>query len=240
MLTELPPTAPSTFALRRVQVFQDCSEETLQRIAAMCNWRHIAAKTSLFSRESAGADVYFLLSGQVRITSYSEQGREVAFRNYQAGEHFGDLAAIDGQQRSADVIAVQDSLIVSISSGQFLRLLDQEPAIARRMMQHLTLLVRKLTDRVLELSHFAVPTRLHIELLRLAQATEPDGSARIDPMPTHVALAGKISANREQVAREISALSKRGLIRKEGSRSLLIRSIAELEALVEEDKLAAS
>lgn len=231
-------TMPSTLALRRIHLFEDCSDETLQRIAILSNWRNITAKTSLFTRQSTGGDVYFLLSGQVRITTYSQQGREVSFRNYQAGEHFGDLSAIDGKQRSADVIAVTDSLVVSISSTQFLSLLDQEPALSRRMMQHLTLLVRDLTDRVLELSNFGVPTRLHMELLRLAQHIQPDGSARIDPAPTHAALAGKISTNREQVAREISALTKHGLIRKEGTRILHIRSMPELQALVAEARIS--
>lgn len=236
----MPPTraVPSTLALSRVHLFEGCSDEVLQRIAALCSWRNITAKTRLFSRESTGNEVYFLLSGQVRITSYSEQGREVSFRDYQLGEHFGDLSAIDAKQRSADVIAVVDSQVVSISSAQFLELLDQEPMISRRMMQHLALLVRKLTERVLELSNFGVPTRVHMELLRLAGALQADGSARIDPAPTHAALAGKISANREQVAREISALTKRGLIRKEGTRVLCIQSVSELQALVTEATLA--
>lgn len=232
MPTGLAPSMLSTLALRRVHLFAGCSNETLQRIALLCNWRNITAKTCLFSRESSGGEVYFLLSGQVRITSYSEQGREVSFRDYQSGEHFGDLSAIDGQQRSADVIALEDSLVVCISSAQFLALLGQEALIARHMMQHLTQLVRKLTDRVLELSNLDVPTRVQMELLRLAQATEADGSARIEPAPTHAALAGKISATREQVAREISALTKRGLIRKESSRLLRICAVSELEALV--------
>ncbi|MDH5857733.1 Crp/Fnr family transcriptional regulator [Lampropedia aestuarii] len=223
---------PSTLALRCVHLFAGCSDEVLQHIALLCNWRTVAAKTSLFSRESSGGEVYFLLNGRVRITSYSELGREVSFRDYEAGEHFGDLSAIDGQQRSADVIAIEDSLVVSISSAQFLALLDQNALIARHMMQHLTQLVRKLTDRVLELSNLDVPTRVQMELLRLAQAIEPDGSARIEPAPTHAALAGKISATREQVAREISALTKRGLIRKEGSRLLRICAVSDLEALV--------
>lgn len=223
---------PSLLALRRVHLLSACSDPTLQHIATLCSWRNVAAKTPVFTRASAGNEVYFLLSGQVRITTYSQQGREVSFRDYAAGEHFGDLSAIDGQQRSADVIAVQDSQLVGMGSAQFLALLAQEPALALRMMQHLTQLVRQLTQRVLELSTLSVPTRLHMELLRLAHDVQPDGSACIDPTPTHAALASKISTNREQVARELSALTQQGLLRKEGRRVLHIPSVHDLQALV--------
>jgi len=230
----LPAAAPSLLALRRLHLLDACSDATLLHIAGLCNWRTVAAKTPVFTRASAGNDVYFLLSGQVRITTYSQQGREVSFRDYAPGEHFGDLSALDGLQRSADVIALQDSQLISMGSAEFLALLEQEPALARRMLQHLTQLVRQLTERVLELSTLGVPTRLHVELLRLAHDVQPDGSARIDPSPTHAALASKISTNREQVARELSALTQQGLLRKEGRRVLHIASIHDLQALVAE------
>ncbi len=225
------PAAPSLLALRRVHLLAECSDATLQRIAARCHWRNVAAKTPVFTRASAGSDVYFLLSGLVRITTYSQQGREVSFRDHAPGEHFGDLSAIDGEQRSADVIALQDSQLLSLGSADFLELLEQEPLLARRMLQHLTQLVRQLTQRVLELSTLGVPARLHVELLRLAQDVQPDGSARIDPMPTHAVLASKISTNREQVARELAALTQQGLLRKAGSRVLHIASLHDLQAL---------
>ena len=228
----LPAAAPSLLALRHLHLLQACSDASLQHIAALCSWHTVAAKTPVFTRASPGNEVYFLLSGQVRITTYSQQGREVSFRDYAAGEHFGDLSAIDGAQRSADVIALQDSQLIRMGSADFLALLAQEPALALRMMQHLTQLVRRLTDRVLELSTLSVPTRLHAELLRLAPQVQPDGSARIDPIPTHAALASKISTNREQVARELSALTQQGLLRKEGRRVLHIPSVHDLQALV--------
>lgn len=230
----LPAASPSLLVLRRLHLLATCSDATLQHISTLCHWQTVAGKTPVFTRASAGNEVYFLLSGQVRITTYSHNGREVSFRDYGPGEQFGDLSAIDGQQRSADVIALQDSQLISIGSSDFLALLAHEPALALAMMQHLTGLVRQLTERVLELSTLSVPTRLHAELLRLAHDVQPDGSARIDPMPPHTALASKISTNREQVARELSALIQQGLLRKEGCRVMHITSVHALQALVEQ------
>lgn len=228
------PIVRSSLALRQISLFEGLDDDCLDRISNACEWRHIDAKKPVFTRSSTGSDVFFLLTGRVRITTYSASGREVSFRDYQPGEHFGDLSAIDGQMRSADVVALESSQLASLSAADFMTLMARESLVARRMLQHLTGLVRQLTERVLELSTLSVQSRLHVELLRLAHegGLLPDGSARIEPAPAHSALASKISTNREQVAREISALTKSGLLRKEGQRRLWVTSVQDLQELL--------
>lgn len=206
------PVARSSLALRRIALFEGLGDACLDRIAAECDWRNMDARKPVFTRASAAGEVFFLVAGSARITTYSAHGREVTFRDYEAGEHFGDL-----------------------SGESFLALLRREPVVAMRMMGNLTQLVRRLTERVIELSTLGVQTRLHAELLRLAHtAGVSDNTARIDPAPAHAVLAGKISTNREQVTREISALTKRGVLRKDGAHTLVVADVRELEALVAE------
>jgi len=229
------PVARSSLALRRIALLEGLGDACLDRIAADCDWRNIDARKPVFTRASAPGEVFFLVSGRTRITTYSANGREVTFRDYEAGEHFGDLSAIDGQPRSADVVTLEPSLLACLSGESFLALLRREPVVSMRMMANLTQLVRRLTERVIELSTLGVQTRLHAELLRLAHtAGVTDNTARIDPAPAHAVLAGKISTNREQVTREISALTKRGVLRKDGTHTLVVTDVRELEALVAE------
>jgi CRP-like cAMP-binding protein len=81
----------------------------------------------------------------VRVTTYSSAGKQVIFSDEAAGEIFGDMAAIDGEPRSADVIALDEVLIASMSPAAFRRLLAQEPILAERVMRHLAGLVRRLS-----------------------------------------------------------------------------------------------
>lgn len=228
--------ARSSLALRRIALFEGLGDACLDRLAAECDWRRIEARRPLFTRASDGGEVFFLVAGRARITTYSAGGREVAFRDCEAGEHFGDLSAIDGQPRSADVVTLEPSLLACLPAAAFLALLQREPLVAMRMMRNLTGLVRRLTERVIDLSTLGVQTRLHAELLRLARAAgvAADNTARIDPAPPHAALAGKISTNREQVTRELSALTRRGVLRKDGAHVLVVADVRELEALVAE------
>ena len=115
----------------------------------------------------------------------------------------------------------------------FLTLLDEEPAVSRRILLRLVDLVRQLSERVIELSTTSVPHRVHAELLRLARDAGVTGNeATLDPAPRHADLAAQVSTNREQVTRELSALTRQGLLRKSG-KALVVADVERLVALVE-------
>ncbi|QNP58623.1 Crp/Fnr family transcriptional regulator [Paenacidovorax monticola] len=223
----------SSLALRRIALFEGLADTCLERLAGECDWRTVDARTPVFTRNSDGGEVFFLVAGRARITTYSPQGREVSFRDCEAGEHFGDLSAIDDAPRSADVVTLESSVLASLRPQAFIALLQREPMVAMRILRDLAAKVRGLTERVIELSTLGVQTRLHAELLRLAHAAGvSDNQARIDPAPPHAALASKISTNREQVTRELNALAKSGLLRKDGAHALVVTDVRRLDTLV--------
>lgn len=227
---------PSSLALRRFALFDDLPPARLDALAGRCVWRRVAAGQPLLLRRQPRADVYLVIDGAVRVTTYGANGRQVTFRDLGAGEIVGDLAALDGQPRSADVMTVEDSLVAVLDREAFLELLQDEPTVARRQMQRLTTLVRQLSERVIELSTLGVQNRLHAELLRLARTASPDaaaGEVRLAPAPRHAELASRISTNREQVTRELNALVRSGLLRKEGD-ALVVTDVARLARVVAE------
>jgi CRP-like cAMP-binding protein len=227
---------PSSLGLRRIELFKGLSDERLEAIARTCAWRNYAAGAQVLSRKSNDCDVYLLVSGKVRVTTYSAAGRQVTFRDCAAGEFFGEVAAIDEMPRSADVLALESSLLASMRAGDFRRLLREEPAVAERVLRRLASLVRRLSDRVIDLSTLGVHHRIHGELLRLAREAGVAGNtARIDPAPKHADVASQVSTYREEVTRELSALAKSGLLGKDG-RALIVRDVSRLQKMVEEVK----
>jgi CRP-like cAMP-binding protein len=175
-----------------------------------------------------------VVSGRVRVTTFSAGGRQVTFRDEDAGEMFGDLAAIDGAPRSADVVALEDVLAASLTPAGFRALLAAEPLVQERVLQRLAGLVRSLSERVIDLSTLGVQNRIHAELLRLARATGvQDNRALLAPAPRHADIASQVSTYREQVTRELSALAKQGLVAKEGG-AVAVLDVARLQRMVEE------
>ena len=225
---------PSALGLKRVRLLEGVPLPALEALARECRWRRFAADQRVVSREAPDNDVYLIVSGRVRVTAFSAGGRQVTFGDLHGGEWFGDFAAIDGLSRSADVVAVDDTLVASMAPAVFLRLLHEHVAVGDRMLLRLVNSIRELTERVFEFSTLGVQNRLHAELLRLARQAGVEGNrARIDPAPKHADIASQISTYREQVTRELSVMAKQGLIERSGG-ALVIPDVARLERIVSE------
>ncbi|GAB3647568.1 Crp/Fnr family transcriptional regulator [Ramlibacter alkalitolerans] len=225
--------------MRNVKMLQGLSQERLEILAARFAWRTVEPGQVIVARNSHDRDVHFVVSGHVRVTSFSAGGKQVTFRDEEPGEMFGDLAAIDGAPRSADVLALDSVLVASLSPEDFRALIAAEELVRERVLQRLAGLVRQLSERVIELSTLGVQNRIHAELLRLARASGATGTqARIDPAPKHADMASQVSTYREQVTRELSLLTKQGLLAKDGN-ALVLLDVPKLERMVEEVRSAA-
>ena len=93
----------------------------------------------------------------------------MTYGDIRAGQWFGDFAAIDGSSRSADVIALEDTLAATLTPALFLRLLHEHPSVCDCMLRRLVGCVRDLTERIYDFSTLGVQNRVHAELLRLAR-----------------------------------------------------------------------
>ena len=230
---------PSILGLKSIKLLDGVPVTALEALAQQSRWRRYEAGQRIVSREARDNDVYLVISGQVRVTAFSAAGRQVTYGDIRAGEWFGDFAAIDGLTRSADIVAVDDTLVASMTPATFRRLLHEHPAVCDRMLRRLVTCVRELTERVFDFSTLGVQNRVHAELLRLAkQAGVTGNTARIDPAPKHSDIAGQISTYREQVTRELSSMVKQGLIERAGG-ALVIPDVARLERLVSEVRRSA-
>lgn len=226
--------APSALGLKRIKLLEGLPLAVLEELARQCGWRRYAADARIISREAVDNDVYLIVSGQVRVTAFSAAGREVMFRDIRAGDWFGDFAAIDGHARSADVVACEDTLVATLKPALFWRLLDDYQPVRHCTLKRLVSLVRDLTERVYDFSTLGVQNRVHAELLRLARESGvKDNVACIDPAPKHTDIAAQISTYREQVTRELSAMTRQGLTERSG-RALVVTDVARLERIVSE------
>jgi len=217
-----------------VEVFRRLDAAERGRLAALCSGRRYEAQQRILSHKDQTRDVYFIVSGKVRVTIYSLGGKEITFRDQPAGEMFGELGAIDGEPRSAHVMALEDSLLASMSRETFWEVLGSYPEVAAFTLKRLASLVRLLSERVFEFSALAVRNRIHAELLRLARENPfEDNTAVISPSPTHADIASRISTHREAVTREYHDLAEAGVIvQRRGE--LAINDVARLESMVRE------
>ena len=224
--------APSLLGLRQIRFLAGLPEAALEQLARDCRWRRYTAGQQVISRDAADRDVYLIVTGMVRATAFSSGGRQVTYRDIPAGDWFGDFSAIDGQARSADIVAASETLVASMSPAVFLQLVHDHPSVCDHMLLRLVTSVRELTERIFEFSTLGVENRVHAELLRLArQSGIVKNSARLEPAPKHADIAAQVSTYREQVTRELSRMFKQKLLVKDGG-ALIVPDVARLAELV--------
>lgn len=205
--------------------------QDLSDLLAACAWRRYRRGQTIVGQDDNSGRVFLIAEGAVRVSFYTGDGDEVGFRDMKAGEIFGEIAAIDGQLRSASVVAQTDVYLGSLHPDAFWRFVRERPGVAELMLRRLARLVRALSDRIVEFATLTVRNRIHAELLRLARDHMMGDHAYIDPAPAHKLLATRISTHREAVAREFGRLTRAGILKKSG-RALIVRDIAALERLV--------
>ena len=217
--------------LARCGLLLGLSDGALARIRQTVQWLDCEAGRHVFERGQTSTDVYFVISGALRVVSQSGQGREVSFAELTPGAYFGELSALDGKERSATVIAIEPSVIAALPRNEFLLLIRENPDIALRLLGRLAQVVRELDDQVLDLSGMSSAQRVYVEILRLAEpAPENDGSWIIDPMPNHKEIAALVGASPEDVARAVGRLFQVGVARRV-NRMVRILDRAHVEAL---------
>lgn len=195
------------------------NDEEMAHFMGVARERSVGAGTELVAAQDTTDEVFVILEGMARVAVHSEDGRMIDFADAGPGELVGFIAALDGGPRTASVIAKGPMRIAVCNRRSFLQLLDQR-SFADAVMKSLVKQMRGLSERVIEFSTLLVRERLLRELLRRAQAedqeaTDEGESVRLSPAPTHFDLAARISTHREAVSREMSGLSKRGIVKRE-------------------------
>ena len=169
-------------ALAQIAPFTGLDDESLEAVAEFCRFERYEAKRQVIAYQDDSADVFFILSGIVRVVIHSVSGKEISYRDLEAGEMFGELAAIDGEQRSASVVAVAETLLVAMPETAFREAIRHHPSVADAVLQRLTRLVRLYSQRLYEMRTLDVQSRIRAELVRLAAGSlAEDNTASISP-----------------------------------------------------------
>ncbi|MCA8926945.1 MAG: Crp/Fnr family transcriptional regulator [Alphaproteobacteria bacterium] len=217
--------------LAAVNLLRGLEPAERERLAKRCVWRSYRKDQTVVENASDDRDVYFVISGSVRIVNFALSGKPVAYASLGAGEFFGELAAIDGQPRSATVVANEASQLASLSPHAFIELMQGHPDLSLAVMRRLAGIVRSCDERIMDLATLGAMQRVIMELCRLSK---PDpitaGSWMIYPCPAQREIAARASTTRETVARVFTQLLDSNQIRRKG-RSLYLQDRKALEAL---------
>jgi CRP-like cAMP-binding protein len=223
-----------TKSLAGMGLLADIKPERMVELEQFARWRHYDAKELVFDMQSSGTELYFIVEGALQVVNYSPAGREISFAMVPAGGYIGEMSAIDLKTRSATVVAVEGTVLASITSDIFKKLITDYPKIALVVLQDLAAMVRAADERIMDLSTLSAINRVHSELLRLAEIDdEDDNVAVITPILTHSDIAARASTTRETVSRVLSNLSRIRILERQ-DKAFRVLDVERLNNMIED------
>jgi CRP/FNR family transcriptional regulator, cyclic AMP receptor protein len=143
------PSKLTLDTIRSVPLFSSLNQAAALELQTLLHSREIKAGTILFHAGDKGDSMYLLESGRVRIAVLDEDKRDVVLAELAQGDFFGEMAIIDGKQRSATATVIEEARLSVLSREDFLRFINENPGVALEMLSATFQRLRH-TDRMLQ------------------------------------------------------------------------------------------
>tara|TARA_B100000989_G_scaffold243460_1_gene190490 strand:- start:582 stop:1265 length:684 start_codon:yes stop_codon:yes gene_type:complete len=196
--------------LKTVSLFWDLNEIELGYISDKMVSKKFENGNLIFLEESEGKNLFFVVDGSVKVTRLSKDGREVILAMLNAGDFFGEMSLLDGQSRSANVIALEETEVLSLKRDDFLVVLHDYPKIAIQLLKEMTSRLRKSDRQIVSLSLSDAEKRIALCIVRFAdeQGVIKNGQVTIPKIPIQQDIANMAGTSRETVSRAMSLLTE--------------------------------
>ena len=209
--------------LRNVPIFTDLTDSDLTKIASKMVPRVYKKGQMILLEESMGETFFIITQGAVKVTRLSADGREVILAILGESDFFGEMSLLDGEGRSANIVANEDAKVLTLSRNDFLDCLESYPKIAIALLEELATRLRKSDQQIESLSLSDSEHRIGITLIRLAGelGTIKQGHVTVKNLPYQQDIANMAGTSRETVSRTLKLLEDKKLVRRE-NRNLTI------------------
>lgn len=148
-MTTPTPQEMTLAAIRSVPLFSALDDQAAAELRELLNTRDVASGDILFRAGDDGDAMYLIESGRIRISVTDEDKKQIVLAELARGDFFGEMAIIDGKQRSADAHVIEDGRLAVLSRERFLRFINNNPIVALEMLSATFSRLRH-TDKMLQ------------------------------------------------------------------------------------------
>ncbi len=134
--------------LASIPLFYGLDPETREVVKRHSALRSVRRNTVVIQKGDESGALYVVISGRLKVSVADEQGKEVILNTLGPGDYFGELAILGDTPRTATVVSLEDSNLLTLSRMAFLELVREQPDIALAVIRNLTARVAQLTEQV--------------------------------------------------------------------------------------------
>src|SRR3954454_5434584 len=211
----LPPFSSSKLSiLRKHPIFADLEPDAFDQLCRYARHATLKRGSTLFSKGDAGNSLYAVISGTVKMSISSPDGRNAILNIVGPGEIFGEIALLDGQARSTDAIANSTCELFVIDRREFIPFVKAQPALAMKFIELLCERLRSTSDQVEQIILQNLPGRLASALLRLSEKHSSEPQGRTIAI-TQQEISEMVGMTRESINKQLRAWAARDWVRLE-------------------------
>ena len=209
--------------LKDVNIFSHLSDEKIDEIKKYFTLREYPKGSMIILEEEYGDVVFLVKKGTVKITRVNDEGKEVILSLMGENDMVGEMSVIDGESRSANVLAQENCEVYAIRSEDFLSLLKENFEISFSLMGELANRIRKSDQHIEALSLSDAEHRIGVSILNLAEelGVIVKGKVTIDNLPFQQDIANMSGTSRETVSRILKLFEDRNMLVKKGHKLMI-------------------
>jgi CRP/FNR family transcriptional regulator, cyclic AMP receptor protein len=199
--------------LKMIPLFASLPEADQQNLTSLLRRKNLGKGEILFQQGDEGTALYIIVQGRIKI-SLSRRMDNVTLAILGQGEFLGEMALLDDLPRSADAIALEDSLLYVLNRKDFLSFLSNNPHTVYAILNSLSRRLRNTDGQLAEMCFLNVSARLAKRLVELAETQEPEeGNPKAyDLKISQQELGNILGVSRESINKELKILRDRGVV----------------------------
>ena len=198
--------------LARHEFFSWMPAATIERLCSHARLSTHPPGKELFRKGDKGLGLFAVVSGLVEISVPSDEGKKIVLNLIGVNEIFGELALLDGGPRTADAVTLKESQLLSLDRRDFVSVLQNDPALALRLLELVTARLRKTSEQVEDMSFAEPQKRLAKTLLRLLAVPGAASAAKAAISITQKELGRMIGLSRESTNRCLREWQEEGWV----------------------------
>lgn len=209
--------------LGQTQLFGELDKESIGKLAERATQRTYSKGQLIFYQGDLAGSLFVMKEGLVKVFVTSEAGDEMLLVTLRPLDTFGELALLDGSERSASAQALEATTVVELNRATFLDVVRSDPNMTEALLHSMGAVLRRLTEQASDLVFLDLHGRVAKLLMHMADenGNVTDDGIELDLKLTQTDIAAMVGGSRQSINQILRSFEDRGYLELQGKAVLV-------------------
>jgi CRP-like cAMP-binding protein len=219
--------------LENFNLFSSLKQDSMMDLNKIALEKEIDKNQPIYFPHEPSSSIFFLKTGRVKISKYSNDGKEMIVAFINPGEVFGEMSYLDEGERTDIAVTMDPSLICAINKDDFSQFVEKNPTLNKRLTRIIGLKLKSYSERIEDLIFKDAKQRVISFLIKIANdnGKQIGDQIFVKPFLKHQDIADLTACARQTVNDVLTDLREKSVIDFD-RKKLVVNKLAELQALL--------